>query len=321
MIKYLCKLEVGVNVMKYVYACITYKCHRDIDEVKKTKKYKKAVDIAKAMGIENIIVDICTSRNRRKINLETILSTPENVIVVSDITSLGQKDELFDVYKRIRNSGNDILICYFGKGGMLESDELSSVSMLFAPKMALTLDEVKKAIDDMTASDFLSDSRKSLDPRIVDGYWQIEKGEKTQMEVVKELETSKSTFIRRTEEYVGSDEWFSRYLSEIEDPTFVNTPTRLGDISDDAKKWYEFLLMDDHKDDVETYGIYVAASFADVAPELWNQLCELNNAVDLDAIGRAECKRLEKRYTVIAHHTYRQMLRYRKYIKRLRYRQ
>lgn len=307
--------------MKYIYACITYKCQRDIEEAKKTNKYKKSVEIATALGVENIVIDICTSRNRRKVNLENLLSTEGNTIIVADITSLGQKDELFDVYKRIRNSGNQILIVYFGKGGMLEAHELSSVSLSYNATFSLTLEEAKKVIDNMTASQYLSSSRKTLDPRIIEGYWQIERGEKTQAEVVKELSTSKSTFIRRIEEYVYGEEWFSRYYEEIKNEEFVNTPTRLGDISDDAKNWYEFLHTDDHKEDIEIYGIHIAAIIANVALELLTQIRKLNDEEEFDKGIRAERERLEKRYAVIAHHTYRQMLRYRKYIKRLKYRQ
>ena len=59
-----------------------------------------------------------SSWNRKKPNLEKVLLTPENVIVISDISALGKQDEVQEVYQQIVffvlghtdkiESGNDV---------------------------------------------------------------------------------------------------------------------------------------------------------------------------------------------------------------------
>ena len=303
--------------MKYVYACITYKCHIDMDEAKKTKKYQKAAEVANALGIENIVVDICTSRNRHKHNLEQILQTEGNVVVVSDVSALGQKNEVADVYRRIIQTGNDILITYFGKGGVLEDNELSSATLSFTKKQTLSLEQVIARLDGQSNFEFLSNSRKTVDPRIAAAYWQIEKGEKNQVEAIEEIGTSKSTFIRRVDEYIGSDDWVAGYLKALEDDNFLNTPNKLGGISDDAKKLYEHIRT--NPEDFDNYPLEVAVSFAGIDLDTWDRISELS--IKEDAASKEEADRLSTRYYVNAHHLYRQTIKYDKYLKQLKYRQ
>ena len=104
--------------MKYVYSCITFKNHQVAKGYKETRKYKKVLDIANALNIDNIVVDVCTSYMRSKKNLEKILSTPENIVIIPDITALGKNDEIEQVYQRIINSKNELLVCYFDKAGV-----------------------------------------------------------------------------------------------------------------------------------------------------------------------------------------------------------
>ena len=303
--------------MRFVYACITHKCHIDMEEAMKTKKYQKAAEIAKALGIEKIIVDICTSRNRHKHNLEQMLSTEGNVVVVSDISALGQKNETADVYRRIIQSGNDILITYFGKGGVLEENELSSATLSFTKKQSLSLEQVIARLDGQSNFEFLSNSRKTVDPRIAAAYWQIEKGEKNQVEAIEEIGTSKSTFIRRVEEYSGSEDWVAGYLKALEDDNFLNTPNKLGGISEDAKKLYEYLKA--NPDDIDNYPLEVVVSFVSIDLETWDRISELS--IKEDAASKEEADRLSTRYYVNAHHLYRQTIKYDKYLKQLKYRQ
>ncbi len=301
--------------MKYVYACITYKCHIDMDEAKKTKKYQKAAEVANALGIENIVVDICTSRNRHKHNLEQILQTEGNVVVVSDISALGQKNEAADVYRRIIQTGNDILITYFGKGGVLEENELSSATLSFAKKQTLSLEQVIERLDGQSNFDFLSNSRKTADPRIAAAYWQIEKGEKTQVEAIEDLGMSKSTFIRRMDEYIGSDDWVAGYIEALKDDDFMLTPNKLGGVSDDAKKLYEYIKA--NPDDLDTYPLEVIVSFVGIDLEMWDRIGVLATKDEYEE----ERKCLSTRYFVNAHHLYRQTIKYDKYLKQLKYRQ
>lgn len=303
--------------MRFVYACITHKCHIDIEEAMKTKKYQKAAEIAKALGIEEIVVDICTSRNRHKHNLEQMLSTEGNVVVVSDISALGQKSEAADVYRRIIQSGNNILITYYGKGGVLEENELSSVSLSFTKKATLSLEQVIERLNGQSNFDFLSNSRKTVDPRIAVAYWQIEKGEKTQVEAIEDLGMSKSTFIRRVEEYIGSEDWVAGYLKALEDDNFLNTPNKLGGISDDAKKLYEYIKA--NPEDFDNYPLEVAVSFAGIDLDTWDRISELS--IKEDDASKEEADRLSTRYYVNAHHLYRQTIKYDKYLRQLKYRQ
>lgn len=303
--------------MKYVYVCITFNCHKSLEEAQKTKKYKKAVEIANALRIENIVIDICTSRNRHKHNLESILSTKDNFIVIPDISCLGQKDELFDVYQRIIQSENNILVCYFGKGGVLVADKLSTVSLSFDATPQLTQPEIESEFINLTKTEFLSNSRRRFDPRVADAYWQVEKGEKTQVEAADELDMNKSTFARRATEYIGSDEWYARYLIEKEDKDFMKSPTKIGEITPEAKQLYEYLETID-EEDIELYGIEFICSLAGIDLETWNRICELNAS---DGPYPEELNPLTDRYSVRAHHLYRQVIRYRKYLKRLKYRQ
>lgn len=302
--------------MKYVYACITFKCHRTLEEAKDTKKYKKVLEIATALNIENIVIDICTSRNRHKHNLEKILSTRGNTIVIPDVSCLGQKDELLTVYQRIIQSKNDILICYFSKGGILEANKLSTVSLTFDKTSIMSTTEIEQFFDNMTKTNYLSYSRRMLDPRVAEGYWCVEKCEKTQMEVAKELGISKSTFARRANEYIESDEWYSRYLAELkENNDFKNTPTRLGEVSDKAKQLYEYIKV--NPNELEDYPLEVVAMFAGIDLDIWNKIAELSSQ---DTYSE-ERDRLSDRYYVMAHHLYRQVIKYDKYLKRLKYRQ
>lgn len=303
--------------MRFVYACITHKCHIDLEEAMKTKKYQKAAEIAKALGIEEIVVDICTSRNRHKHNLEQMLSTEGNVVVVSDISALGQKSEAADVYRRVIQSGNNILITYYGKGGVLEENELSSVSLSFTKKATLSLEQVIERLNGQSNFDFLSNSRKTVDPRIAVAYWQIEKGEKTQVEAIEDLGMSKSTFIRRVEEYIGSEDWVAGYLKALEDDNFLNTPNKLGGISDDAKKLYEHIRT--KPEDFDNYPLEVAVSFAGIDLDTWDRISELS--IKEDDASKEEADRLSTRYYVNAHHLYRQTIKYDKYLKQLKYRQ
>ena len=249
--------------------------------------------------------------------MEQMLSTEGNVVVVSDISALGQKSEAADVYRRVIQSGNNILITYYGKGGVLEENELSSVSLSFTKKATLSLEQVIERLNGQSNFDFLSNSRKTVDPRIAVAYWQIEKGEKTQVEAIEDLGMSKSTFIRRVEEYIGSEDWVAGYLKALEDDNFLNTPNKLGGISDDAKKLYEHIKA--NPEDFDNYPLEVAVSFAGIDLDTWDRISELS--IKEDVASKEEADRLSTRYYVNAHHLYRQTIKYDKYLKQLKYRQ
>ena len=300
--------------MKHVYVCITFKNYVDAKAYEQTRKYKKAIEIQKALGIESLVVDICTSKNRKKANLEELLNKEETTIVVSDVTALGKNEEIASIYNRIIEAGNDILICYYDECGLLKAEEPSTVDLNFDKKS-----DIPNPVFDMagylTPTQYRKTSTRMLDPRIIEGYWQIEQGEKTQKQVIDEIGTSKNTFIRRAEEYVGTDGWVARYLSEIENTDIMTKPAKLGEIPEDAKKLHDYL--EKHPTDFVAYSIEVICSFAGIDMETWNRMLLLEDSRK----DNEEYDRLYNRYRAMANHLYRNVLRYRKYLKRLKYRQ
>lgn len=313
--------------MKYVYACISHKRERDIKDVEKTIKYKKALEIAKALRIENIVIDVCVGRNRKKPNLDDILRTKENIIIVSDITSLGTQEEIADNYKRIVNLGNEILICYYGKGGLLEEDELSTVNLHFE-KTKVPLNVAIESLNAMTTTQFRKTSTRVIDPNIIEGYWQVEEGLKTQTEVVKEINTSKSTFMRRAQEYLYSDDWYERYEQEYDrlGLKLLMLPTKIGEISDNGKKMYQYLM--DHPDEVivdeNSYPVNAIARYAEIDMELWSEIenaGENNKKENADENNKKDrYKDLLRKYYINAVHYYRESIRYQRYLKFAKYR-
>ena len=300
--------------MKYIYACITDKCMKPIDEVMKTRKYKKAEELQNLLQIEQFAVDICSSGNRKKLKLEQILSTEGNVIIITDLSSLGKKDELPSVYNRIIETNNEILICYFDEGGILVADELSSVNIKYEKKSSFDLEKNLQLINNLSSNQYRVNSCKLVSQEIIDAYWQIEKGERTEREVVKELGMSKTTFIKRIDEYIFSDGWVKRYYEEIQNPDFVKRPIKLGGVTEKGKQFYEYL--ENNPEEEQSYPLFVILKFSEIEKELFNLLEALGNPDESSSEYIFAFNRLD----VLAHHYYRQALRYRKYLYNLKYR-
>ncbi len=300
--------------MKYVYSCITFKNHQVAKGYKETRKYKKVLDIANALNIDNIVVDVCTSYMRSKKNLENILSTPENIVIIPDITALGKNDEIEQVYQRIINSKNELLVCYFDKAGVLKSEAMSTVSLSFEKVKSREEAATLQMADYFSAADYKKCSTRVLDPRIIEGYWQIERGEASQKEVLEEIGTSRNTFNRRISEYIGTDSWIVRYNEELEKYNLVKTPTRLGDISEEAKTLYKF-FKDNPFDlaEIENRGYaYTVFFLAGINIENWEYAETVPEGKEKDFL-LMECD-------VRAKHWFRQYLRYDKYLKHEQYR-
>ena len=300
--------------MKYVYSCITFKNHQVAKGYKETRKYKKVLDIANALNIDNIVVDVCTSYMRSKKNLENILSTPENIVIIPDITALGKNDEIEQVYQRIINSKNELLVCYFDKVGVLKSEPMSTVSLSFDKVKSTEEAATLQMADYFSSADYKKCSTRFFDPKIIEGYWKVERGEASQKEVLEEIGTSRNTFNRRIADYVGTESWIVRYNEELEKYNLVKTPTRLGDISEEAKELYKF-FKDNPFDlaEIETRGYaYTVFFLAGILVENW----EYANSVPegkLKDFLLMECE-------VQAKHWFRQYLRYDKYLKHEQYR-
>ena len=300
--------------MRFVYACISNQCMKPMDEVMKTRKYQKAADLAAKLRIEYLTIDICSSWNRKKPNLESILCEGGHTIVITDVSALGKKDEVIDIYKRIIASGNDILICYYNAAGFFEADELSTVTIDFIKKPSFSLNDHLQSLGCLTSTAYRKDGGRLVDPQIIEAYWQIEHGASSVSAAISTLGISRSTFERRIDEYVGTDEWIRRYDQELKHSDIGNRPTKLGRISEQAKLFHSYI--ESHKQDEANYEVPVLASFAGMNIELWDQCCEASGEDPLPA----NYSWLNTQYFVLAYHLYREVLRYRKYLVTEKYR-
>lgn len=302
--------------MTYIYACISDKCMKPLSEVQKTRKYKKAIELQKLLRIEKFALDICSSGNRKKLQLEEILSTEGNIIVISDISSLGKKDEVISTYQRILESNNDLLICYFDRGGILVADPLSSVNIKFEKIVEFDLDSNLQLLSNISSNKYRVESSRVVSNDIINAYWQIEKGEKSEREVVKALNMSKTTFIKRINEYMFSDGWVDRYCIEAENnESFRESPVKLGGVSDKGIQFYSFLETFKKDGHESSYEIPVLLIFSEIESELLKKIQEYDDMRPTD-----EIKRLERRFNALAYHYFRQVLRHRKYLYNLKYR-
>lgn len=300
--------------MRYIYACISSKSMRPMEEVMKTRKYQKAVKLAKTLRIDNVVIDICSTWNREKSKLEDILAVPGNVIVVTDISCLGQKAEISNVYSRIAESGNELLIAYYNHNGCLEADPKSTVTLSFDKKSNVDISANIELLSNMSTSDYRSSALSEITPAFVNGYWKIERGEASEQEVLKELNMSRTSFNTRLATYVQSDGWWAQFEKEC-DSGLALQPTRLGRISDDAMKLYNYLQNAQfEKEDEGT--IEISAFQAGIEPEMWEkgQLCEGQQALT------EEQAFWSNRYFLNAMHLYREVLRYRKHLEYEKYR-
>ena len=232
--------------MRVVYACISNQCMKPMDDVMKTRKYQKAAELASKLRIEHIAIDICSSWNRKKPHLEALLCEGGHTIVIADITALGKKDEVIDVYQRILNSGNDILICYYNFAGCFEADELSSVTLDFVKKADVSLDNNLQTLAHISSTAYRKNGGRLVEPNIIEAYWQVEHGLATVSAVISALGISRSTFERRVDEYIGTDEWIMRYNEELNRSDIGNRPTKLGRISEQAKQFYSYIEANKH---------------------------------------------------------------------------
>lgn len=302
--------------MRCVYACISDNRMKTMDEVQRTRKYKKALELAKVFNIDNIVIDVCSSWNRKKPNLEKVLLTPENVIVISDISALGKQDEVQEVYQQIVNTHNEVLICYFNNCGILTVDKLSTVSLSFERTANAPLEERLEALACITSSQFKTDGWRMVDTASIEAYWAHEKGEKSMAEVLAELDVSRNTFLKRVSEYIGSDAWVDRMNQEADDNQIEDTPMRIGEVSEDALKLYEYLEKE--KDAYPKYPLFAILEYAKVRLDLYEKWTALEWSNSPEDWAQAEL--MKKRIWAVAYHLHRQVLKHRKYVKNKKYR-
>ena len=294
--------------MLYVYACISNGAMCNLEAVMKTRKYKKASDLATKFEVEHLVIDICSAWNRNKSNLENILGHKNNTILITDISALGRHEEIAEVYRRIVTSGNDLLICYYNAAGCFEADELSTVTLDLNKKASFSLEDNLEKIACLSTTEYRVNGCKMADPNVIEAYWRIEHGLLTVKDAIIELNISRSTFERRINEYIGTDEWIKRYEHEIDSSDIAQLPTKLGRISEEAKQLY--LYLEEERSQEHNYDIATLASFAGLYPELWEAICE-TGASDPPPQNHQQ---LYQKYYVLAHHQYREVIRYRKYL-------
>lgn len=299
--------------MRYAYACITDNCIRTMEETMLKRKYQKLTEVATALEIKNVVIDICSSYKRAKPNLDKITSKKGNIVVMPDISCLGAKNEIASVYQQIVKSGTGILIAYYDMHGLMVADELSTVDLSFNI-VDFSLEKNIEKINKLSAHEIVVESWKKVGPSLIEAYWKVEKREKTLREALKEINISKNTFNRKIKDYVGSPAWADAVLKFELD--IKNHPTTLSDITEDGIKMYEYLQK--NPSDLDIYGdLSIIASFAGIAPDLWERSLEQEEETPQEELARVSAA---KGYAALAIWAYRDSLRYAKYLKNLKYR-
>ena len=159
---------------------------------------------------------------------------------MTDVSCLGQKAEISNVYSRITESGNELLIAYYNQNGCLEADPKSTVTLSFDKKSNVDISANIELLSNISTSDYRSSALSEITPAFVSGYWKIERGEASEQEVLKELNMSRTSFNTHLANYLQSDGWWEQFEKEC-DSGLALQPTRLGRISENAIKLYNYL--------------------------------------------------------------------------------
>lgn len=299
--------------MKYVYACISFKNKNEIKDITQTRKYKKAETIARILKADKFVTDVCVGRKRDKDNFEQLISERENVIIVPDITCLGKNNEIARLYNRILESKNDLLVCYFDEAGVLKAEEISTVNLNFERVPRTETPALLELNNFISPNQYKSVGARTYDPRVIDMYWELEQGLRTQKDILDELQMSKNTFARRVNDYIGTDAWVKKYDELAETTDITNTPVKFGGISDEAKEFYEVLKANpSDRAQMSEIGYATVADWHGFVNSAYEAVINMPEGKERD--------RLLTRYEVETIHLYRQVLKYEGYLKQLQYR-
>ena len=299
--------------MKYVYACISFKNKNEIKDITQTRKYKKAETIARILKADKFVTDVCVGRKRDKNNFEQLISERENVIIVPDITCLGKNNEIARLYNRILESKNDLLVCYFDEAGVLKAEEISTVTLNFERNSQTDGAAMLELNNFLSPNQYKSVGARTYDPRVIDMYWELEQGLRTQKDILDELQMSKNTFARRVNDYIGTDAWVKKYDELAETTDITNTPVKFGGISDEAKEFYEVLKANpSDRAQMSEIGYATVADWHGFVNSAYEAVINMPEGKERD--------RLLTRYEVETIHLYRQVLKYEGYLKQLQYR-
>ena len=299
--------------MKYVYACISFKNKNEIKDITQTRKYKKAETIARILKADKFVTDVCVGRKRDKNNFEQLISERENVIIVPDITCLGKNNEIARLYNRILESKNDLLVCYFDEAGVLKAEEISTVNLNFERVPRTETPALLELNNFISPNQYKSVGARTYDPRVIDMYWELEQGLRTQKDILDELQMSKNTFARRVSEYISTDAWVKKYDELIYSTDIEKTPVKFGGISDEAKEFYEVLKANpSDRAQMSEIGYATVADWHGFVNSAYEAVINMPEGKERD--------RLLTRYEVETIHLYRQVLKYEGYLKQLQYR-
>lgn len=299
--------------MKYVYACISFKNKNEIKDITQTRKYKKAETIARILKADKFVTDVCVGRKRDKDNFEQLISERENVIIVPDITCLGKNNEIARLYNRILESKNDLLVCYFDEAGVLKAEEISTVNLNFERVPRTETPALLELNNFISPNQYKSVGARTYDPRVIDMYWELEQGLRTQKDILDELQMSKNTFARRVNEYISTDAWVKKYDELIYSTDIEKTPVKFGGISDEAKEFYEVLKANpSDRAQMSEVGYATVADWHGFVNSAYEAVINMPEGKERD--------RLLTRYEVETIHLYRQVLKYEGYLKQLQYR-
>lgn len=299
--------------MKYVYACISFKNKNEIKDITQTRKYKKAETIARILKADKFVTDVCVGRKRDKNNFEQLISERENVIIVPDITCLGKNNEIARLYNRILESKNELLVCYFDEAGVLKAEEISTVNLNFERVPRTETPALLELNNFISPNQYKSVGARTYDPRVIDMYWELEQGLRTQKDILDELQMSKNTFARRVNEYISTDAWVKKYDELIYSTDIEKTPVKFGGISDEAKEFYEVLKANpSDRAQMSEVGYATVADWHGFVNSAYEAVINMPEGKERD--------RLLTRYEVETIHLYRQVLKYEGYLKQLQYR-
>ena len=302
--------------MRYIYTCVSGNRMKTIEEAQQTRKYMKAKELEEIFKADEVIIDICSTWNREKPNLKSILSQTENVIIVSDVSALGKKDELAKTYMQIIDSKNELLVCYFNDCNVLTVNEISTVDIKLEKKTDVPIERNLEILNNISSTQYKKDGWQMVDKASVEAYWQHERGEKSMTEVLKELGISRNTFLKRVAEYIHTDAWVERIAKEDNELGISNIAARIGEVTENGIKMYNFKI--EHPREYAHLPLNETGREAGIELEMYEKVQELRASEDEEEIE--EGNKLFDRWWAIVFQSHREMLKYEKYQRNLKYR-
>jgi hypothetical protein len=289
---------------------------KTIEEAQQTRKYMKAKELEEIFKADEVIIDICSTWNRDKPNLKLILSQPENFIIVSDVSALGKKDELAKTYMQIIDSKNELLVCYFNDCNVLTVNEISTVDIKLEKKTDVPIERNLEILNNISSTQYKKDGWQMVDKASVEAYWQHERGEKSMTEVLKELGISRNTFLKRVAEYIHTDAWVERIAKEDNEFGISNIAARIGEVTENGIKMYNFKI--EHPREYAHLPLNETGREAGIELEMYEKAQELRASEEDEEIE--EGNKLFDKWWAIVFQSHREMLKYEKYQRNLKYR-